>query len=158
MEHHARNHFGIVEAAFVLLTCGFFSALQQQSLQIRVGGAGWLACVVVVPLTSLGCDGGLHFWLEGARRGSWACAGADLHGGVGDLSLAHDSQRRAAGGRGIALAGDGSEADSAADDQLLHRAGDRVVALASALVSRRGGRCGRGRRLNEFSEIEGANA
>jgi hypothetical protein len=24
MEVHARNHFGVVEAAFVLLTCGFF--------------------------------------------------------------------------------------------------------------------------------------
>ena len=29
MEVHARNHFGVVEAAFVLVTCGFFSALQQ---------------------------------------------------------------------------------------------------------------------------------
>lgn len=86
MELHARRHFGIVEAAFVLLTCGFFSALQQQSLlfigeapQPSLGNPGrqrrrlprqalaWLACVVVVPLTSLGCDAGLHFWLDGRQ-------------------------------------------------------------------------------------------
>jgi hypothetical protein len=65
MEHHARNHFGVVEAAFVMLTCGFFSALQQQSLQIRSERLAWLTCVVVIPLTSLSCDAGLHFWLDG---------------------------------------------------------------------------------------------
>lgn len=65
MEIHARNHFGVVEAAFVLLTCGFFSALQQQSLSIRSEILAWLCCVVVVPLTSLGCDAALHFWLDG---------------------------------------------------------------------------------------------
>lgn len=67
VEVHARRHFGIVEAAFVLLTCGFFSALQQQSLGLRTERLAWLACVVVVPLTSLGMDAGLHFWLDGRR-------------------------------------------------------------------------------------------
>lgn len=67
VEVHARRHFGIVEAAFVLLTCGFFSALQQQSLGLRTERLAWLACVVVVPLTSLGLDAGLHFWLDGRR-------------------------------------------------------------------------------------------
>jgi hypothetical protein len=65
MEHHARNHFGIVEAAFVLLTCGVFSALQQQSLQIRSEALAWLACVIVIPFASLAIDAGLHFWLDG---------------------------------------------------------------------------------------------
>jgi hypothetical protein len=67
METHARNHFGAVEAAFVLLTCGFFSALQQQSLSIRSELLAWFSCVVVVPLTSLGCDAALHFWLDGRQ-------------------------------------------------------------------------------------------
>jgi hypothetical protein len=67
MEVHARNHFGVVEAAFVLVTCGFFSALQQQSLQIRSQILAWFSCVVVVPLTSLGCDAALHFWLDGRQ-------------------------------------------------------------------------------------------
>jgi hypothetical protein len=67
MEVHARNHFGLVEAAFVLLTCGFFSALQQQSLQIRSQMLAWFSCVVVLPLTSLGCDAALHFWLDGRQ-------------------------------------------------------------------------------------------
>jgi hypothetical protein len=65
MEMHARDHFGGVEAAFVLLTCGFFSALQQQTLQIRSELLAWFACVVVVPLTALSCDAALHFWLDG---------------------------------------------------------------------------------------------
>lgn len=67
METHARNHFGVVEAAFVLLTCGFFSALQQQSLSIRSEILAWFSCVVFVPLTSLGCDAALHFWLDGRQ-------------------------------------------------------------------------------------------
>ncbi|MGA7885616.1 MAG: hypothetical protein WCA44_07730 [Acidobacteriaceae bacterium] len=61
----ARWHFGLVEAAFVLLTCGFFSALQQQTLQISREALAWLACVVAAPLASLACDAGLHFWLDG---------------------------------------------------------------------------------------------
>lgn len=60
-----RWHFGLVEAAFVLLTCGFFSALQQQTLHIAGEALAWLACVVAVPLASLACDAGLHFWLDG---------------------------------------------------------------------------------------------
>ncbi|HEX4036617.1 MAG TPA: hypothetical protein VHX37_01050 [Acidobacteriaceae bacterium] len=75
MEFHARRHFGLVEAAFVLLTCGFFSALQQQSLQFRLEALAWLACVVVVPLTSLSCDAGLHFWLDGRSTRQLGLAG-----------------------------------------------------------------------------------
>ena len=60
-----RWHFGLVEAAFVLLTCGFFSALQQQTLTIAPEALAWLACVVAVPFASLSCDAGLHFWLDG---------------------------------------------------------------------------------------------
>lgn len=65
VEHHARNHFGCVEAAYVLFTAGLFSALQQQSLQIRSERLAWFTCVVVIPLTSLSCDARLHFWLDG---------------------------------------------------------------------------------------------
>lgn len=65
MAASARWHFGLVEAAFVLLTCGFFSALQQQALHIAGEALAWLACVVAVPFTSLACDAGLHFWLDG---------------------------------------------------------------------------------------------
>lgn len=75
MERHARNHFGIVEAAFVLLTCGFFSALQQQSLALRPELLAWLSCVVVVPLTSLSCDAALHFWLDGRDTRQLGVAG-----------------------------------------------------------------------------------
>jgi len=65
VEAHARRHFGLVEAAFVLLTCGFFSAVQQQSLKVGREALAWFACVVAVPLVSLGCDAALHFWLDG---------------------------------------------------------------------------------------------
>ena len=65
VELHKRQHFGMVEAAFVLLTCGSFSALQQQSLRIRREILAWFCCVIAVPLTSLGCDAALHFWLDG---------------------------------------------------------------------------------------------
>ncbi len=75
MEHHARNHFGLVEAAFVLLTCGFFSALQQQSLAIPAEWLAWFTCVIVIPLTSLGIDGGLHFWLDGRDTRQLGLAG-----------------------------------------------------------------------------------
>lgn len=67
MQIDARRQFGLVEAAFVLFTCGFFSALQQQSLRIAREALAWLACVVVIPLTSLACDAGLHFWLDGRQ-------------------------------------------------------------------------------------------
>lgn len=75
VELHARRHFGAVEAAFVLLTCGFFSALQQQSLKIGREALAWFACVVAVPLTSLGCDAGLHFWLDGRDTRQLGVAG-----------------------------------------------------------------------------------
>lgn len=75
MERHARDHFGMVEAAFVLVTCGFFSALQQQSLELRTELVAWLACVVVVPLTSLSCDAALHFWLDGRDTRQLGVAG-----------------------------------------------------------------------------------
>jgi hypothetical protein len=61
---HARQHFGAVEAAYVLLTAGFFSALQQQSLEIKSRKLAWLAAVIVVPFTSLGVDSLLHIWLN----------------------------------------------------------------------------------------------
>jgi hypothetical protein len=75
VEMHARQHFGAVEAAFVLLTCGSFSALQQQSLKIRNEALAWLCCVVVVPLTSLSCDAALHFWLDGRKTQQLGVAG-----------------------------------------------------------------------------------
>lgn len=65
VQPHARNHFGLVEAAFVLATCGSFSALQQQSLKFRREWMAWIACVIVIPLVSLGCDAALHLWLDG---------------------------------------------------------------------------------------------
>lgn len=64
MEMHARQHFGMVEAIYVLLTAGLFSAWQQQSLRVKPKQIGWLACVVVVPLTSLGLDALLHLRLD----------------------------------------------------------------------------------------------
>ena len=67
MELHARRHFSLVEAAFVLFTCGSFSALQQQSLHIRREVMAWVVCVLAVPFTSLACDAGLHFWLDGRQ-------------------------------------------------------------------------------------------
>jgi hypothetical protein len=75
VELHARQHFGMVEAAFVLLTCGSFSALQQQSLKIRAEALAWFSCVMVVPLTSLACDAALHFWLDGVKTKQLGVAG-----------------------------------------------------------------------------------
>ncbi|MGC2617426.1 MAG: hypothetical protein WA414_00205 [Acidobacteriaceae bacterium] len=75
VEMHVRQHFGMVEAAFVLLTCGSFSALQQQTLKIRREAMAWLACVIVVPLTSLSCDAALHFWLDGRQTRQLGLAG-----------------------------------------------------------------------------------
>ena len=75
MELHARRHFGVVEACFVMLTCGLFSALQQQTLQLRPEVLSWLMCVVVVPLASLSCDAGLHFWLDGLETRQLGVAG-----------------------------------------------------------------------------------
>jgi hypothetical protein len=75
VELHVRQHFGAVEAAFVLLTCGSFSALQQQTLKIRAEALAWFACVIMVPLTSLGCDAALHFWLDGRQTKQLGVAG-----------------------------------------------------------------------------------
>lgn len=75
VQPHARNHFGVVEAAFVLATCGFFSALQQQSLKLRREALAWMACVVVVPLAALACDAALHLWLDGPRTMQLGMAG-----------------------------------------------------------------------------------
>ncbi|HEX4067318.1 MAG TPA: hypothetical protein VHZ09_14970 [Acidobacteriaceae bacterium] len=75
MELHARRHFGLVEAAFVLATCGAFSALQQQTLDLRSEVLSWFTCVVLIPLTSLGCDAGLHFWLDGQQTRQLGVAG-----------------------------------------------------------------------------------
>jgi hypothetical protein len=61
---HARQHFGMVEAAYVLLTSGSWAALQQQSLGLRTKKHGWLACVMVIPLSSLSADAVLHLWLD----------------------------------------------------------------------------------------------
>jgi hypothetical protein len=74
-ELHVRQHFGAVEAAFVLLTCGSFSALQQQSLKIRSEALAWLCCVMIVPLTSLSCDAALHLWLDGRNTRQLGVAG-----------------------------------------------------------------------------------
>jgi len=75
VEMHVRQHFGMVEASFVLLTCGSFSALQQQTLKIRREAVAWLTCVIVIPFTSLGCDAALHFWLDGHATRQLGMAG-----------------------------------------------------------------------------------
>ncbi|HTV05635.1 MAG TPA: hypothetical protein VME86_09725 [Acidobacteriaceae bacterium] len=61
---HAREHFGLVEAAYVLTTCGIFSAWQQQALGIKPRRLAWLIVVLVIPLGSLAADSGLHLWLD----------------------------------------------------------------------------------------------
>jgi hypothetical protein len=61
---HAREHFGAVEAAYVLATAGIFSAWQQQALDIKPRRFAWLIVVLVVPLGSLAADSALHLWLD----------------------------------------------------------------------------------------------
>ena len=61
---HARQHFSVVEMAYVLLTAGLFSAWQQQALEIKPRYFAWLIVVVVVPLTSLGADAFTHSLLD----------------------------------------------------------------------------------------------
>jgi len=61
---HAREHFGAVEAAYVLATAGIFSAWQQQALDIKPRRLAWLIVVLVVPLGSLAADSALHLWLD----------------------------------------------------------------------------------------------
>ena len=61
---HAREHFGAVEAAYVLLTAGIFSAWQQQALEVKPRRLSWFIVVLVVPLGSLAGDSALHLWLD----------------------------------------------------------------------------------------------
>jgi hypothetical protein len=61
---HAREHFGAVEAAYVLLTSGIFSAWQQQALDVKPRRLSWVIVVLVIPLGSLSVDSALHIWLD----------------------------------------------------------------------------------------------
>jgi hypothetical protein len=61
---HARQHFSVVEMAYVLLTAGIFSAWQQQALGFKPRYFAWLLVVVIVPLTSLGADAIAHSLLD----------------------------------------------------------------------------------------------
>jgi hypothetical protein len=61
---HAREHFGAVEAAYVLATAGIFSAWQQQALEIKPRRLAWLTVVLAIPLGSLAADSALHLWLD----------------------------------------------------------------------------------------------
>ena len=60
----AREHFGVVEAAYVLLTSGVFSAWQQQALGVRPRSLSWVIAVLAIPLGSLAADSALHLWLD----------------------------------------------------------------------------------------------
>jgi len=61
---HAREHFGAVEAAYVLLTAGIFSAWQQQALDVKPRQLAWTTIVLAIPLGSLAADSALHLWLD----------------------------------------------------------------------------------------------
>jgi hypothetical protein len=61
---HAREHFGAVEATYVLATAGIFSAWQQQALGLKPRRIAWLVVVFMVPLGSLAADSALHLWLD----------------------------------------------------------------------------------------------
>ena len=61
---YAREHFGAVEAAYVLLTAGVFSAWQQQALDVKPRKLAWVITVLAIPLGSLAADSGLHLWLD----------------------------------------------------------------------------------------------
>lgn len=60
----AREHFGAVEAAYVLLTAGVFSAWQQQSLDVKPRELAWAIVVLAIPLGSLAADSARHLWLD----------------------------------------------------------------------------------------------
>jgi hypothetical protein len=78
---YAREHFGAVEAAYVLATAGIFSAWQQQALEIKPRRLAWLIVVFAIPLGSLAADSSLHLWLDsGSMRalGFGALAGTLL--------------------------------------------------------------------------------
>jgi hypothetical protein len=68
----AREHFGAVEAAYVLATAGIFSAWQQQAMELKPRFLAWLTVVLAVPLGSLAADSALHLWLD---RGSMSALG-----------------------------------------------------------------------------------
>jgi hypothetical protein len=61
---YTRQHFGAVEAAYVLLTSGFFSALQQQFLDAKPRKLAWFTVVLAIPFTSLAADALVHMWLN----------------------------------------------------------------------------------------------
>jgi hypothetical protein len=61
---YAREHFGAVEAAYVLVTAGVFSAWQQQALGVKPRQVAWSITVLAIPLGSLAADAGLHLWLD----------------------------------------------------------------------------------------------
>jgi hypothetical protein len=61
---HAREHFGLVEAAYVLLTAGVFSAWQQQALDVKPRKLAWTITVLAIPLGSLALDSALHLSLD----------------------------------------------------------------------------------------------
>jgi hypothetical protein len=61
---YAREHFGAVEAAYVLLTAGVFSAWQQQALGVKPRQLAWSITVLAIPLGSLAGDSALHLWLD----------------------------------------------------------------------------------------------
>ncbi|HEX3435714.1 MAG TPA: hypothetical protein VHT24_03030 [Pseudacidobacterium sp.] len=66
----ARQHFGMVEMGYVLLTSGMFSGWQQQSLRLKPRYFAWLMVVVVLPLASLGADAFVHLWLDSIKARS----------------------------------------------------------------------------------------
>ena len=61
---HTREHFGAVEAAYVLLTAGIFSAWQQQAMNVKPRKLAWTITVLAIPLGSLAADAALHLWLD----------------------------------------------------------------------------------------------
>ncbi len=71
---HAREHFGVVEAAYVLATAGIFSAWQQQALDIRPRHLAWFIVVLAIPLGSLAADSALHLWLDSGNMRSLGIA------------------------------------------------------------------------------------
>lgn len=60
----AREHFGVVEAIYVMATAGIFSAWQQQALGLKPRRLAWILVVLAIPLGSLAADCGLHLWLD----------------------------------------------------------------------------------------------
>jgi hypothetical protein len=83
---HAREHFGAVEAAYVLATAGIFSAWQQQALEIKPRRLAWLVVVLAVPLGSLAADSALHLWLD---RGNMRALGLAALAGTLLSSMFH---------------------------------------------------------------------